>query len=299
MCSDAKECRQLREYLQSAGRATGGEGGETIEISDDDDDSDSEDDNGGKEKEKEREGKATHSAAHMMRRRLRGYLSWKRDLARFKAALNEATKASSLPGAGPGGNIQKRNQESFRGRAPANKRRRMRGGNSAAGSSRGAGGSVQTVEEIASAMADLWRKIQPTEEEQRAKQEVAVDPMEDMEDYFELFEMGNLVVVHPFRGDMDDRLLEELRPRWIVMYNPDTSFVRRVEVYRSSHEERQVKVFFMFYGDSVEEQRFLSMVRREKDAFSRLVKEKAVSCPAYHYLSPIVTNNTRRIWLSL
>jgi DNA excision repair protein ERCC-4 len=282
MCSDAKECRQLREYLQSAGRATGGEGGDAIEISDDDS---SDSDNGGKEKE--RAGKTTHSASHMMRRRLRGYLSWKRDLVRFKAALNEATKAS-LPGGGPGSNIQKRNQESFRGRAPANKRRRMRGGSSAAGSSRGAGGSVQTVEEIASAMADLWRKIQPTEEEQRAKQEVAVDPMEDMEDYFELFEMENLVVVHPFRGDMDDRLLEELRPRWIVMYNPDTSFVRRVEVYRSSHEERQVKVFFMFYGDSVEEQRFLSMVRREKDAFSRLVNEKAVSFPACHYLSSIV-----------
>ena len=36
-------------------------------------------------------------------------------------------------------------------------------------------------------------------------------------------------------------------------------------------------MFFLYYGDSVEEQRFLSAVRREKDAFSKLIREKGVS----------------------
>jgi DNA excision repair protein ERCC-4 len=38
-------------------------------------------------------------------------------------------------------------------------------------------------------------------------------------------------------------------------------------------------VYFLFYGDSVEEQRFLSAVRKEKDAFSKLIKEKGVCLP--------------------
>lgn len=35
----------------------------------------------------------------------------------------------------------------------------------------------------------------------------------------------------------------------------------------------------MFYGESVEERRYLSSVRREKDAFTKLVREKSVSIP--------------------
>lgn len=31
-------------------------------------------------------------------------------------------------------------------------------------------------------------------------------------------------------GDDDARALEELKPQWIVMYDPDVGFVRRVEV---------------------------------------------------------------------
>ena len=42
--------------------------------------------------------------------------------------------------------------------------------------------------------------------------------------------MENLVVVRAYGGDDDDKSLQELRPRFIVMYDPEPSFVRRVEV---------------------------------------------------------------------
>jgi len=66
-----------------------------------------------------------------------------------------------------------------------------------------------------------------------------------------------------------------VKPRYVIMYELDPAFIRRVEVYRSSHNDRNVKVYFMYYGGSVEEQRYFSSVRREKDAFSRLIKERA------------------------
>jgi DNA excision repair protein ERCC-4 len=45
-------------------------------------------------------------------------------------------------------------------------------------------------------------------------------------------------------------------------------------VYRASHPSRHLKVYFLYYENSVEEQRYLSAVRKEKDAFTRLIREK-------------------------
>jgi DNA excision repair protein ERCC-4 len=118
-------------------------------------------------------------------------------------------------------------------------------------------------------------ELQPTEVEALQKAEIGVDPLDNMEDYYELFDMNSLIVIHPYEGDMDEHVLEEVKPRYIVMYEPDTAFTRRIEVYRSSHTDRQVKVFFMYYGGSVEEQRYLSAVRREKDSYTRLIRERS------------------------
>lgn len=52
------------------------------------------------------------------------------------------------------------------------------------------------------------------------------------DEYFGLLALDDLVVVRPYNGDDDDRVLEELRPRWVVMYEPDAAFVRRIEVRR-------------------------------------------------------------------
>lgn len=125
-------------------------------------------------------------------------------------------------------------------------------------------------------VSDLLEDLQPRGVEETLKEEIIVDDLEDMEDYYEPYDMNDLVMIHPYDGDMDERILEEARPRYIIMYEPDAAFIRRVEVYRSSHTDRNVRVYFMYYGGSVEEQRYLSAVRREKDAFTKLIKEKGV-----------------------
>jgi DNA excision repair protein ERCC-4 len=96
-----------------------------------------------------------------------------------------------------------------------------------------------------------------------------------MDDFYQLYEMQDLVVIHSYDGDQDEHVLEEVKPRYIIMYEPDAAFIRRVEVYRSSHNDRNVRVYFMYYSGSVEEQRYLSSVRREKDAFTKVIKERA------------------------
>ena len=87
--------------------------------------------------------------------------------------------------------------------------------------------------------------------------------------------MENLVVVRSYKGDQDDTVLQELRPRFFIMYDPDPAFVRRIEVYRSANPGIGARVYFLIYADSVEEQRYLSALRREKEAFERLIREKS------------------------
>ena len=250
MCTDTAQCRQLREYLRTMHVHT-----ETKEADDG-------------EEETEREA----SAGFMMRRHLRNYLTWKKEFAKISAALF-AENQTALNGAS---STKGSTSQSYRGKAPANKRRRVRGGgNTGSAPTRAANGSVLAGQDKPLEVATLLSEIQPTELESAQKEEIVADPLNDMEDFYQLYDMQDLVVIHAYDGDMDEHILEEVKPRYIIMYEPDTSFVRRVEVYRSSHNDRNVRVYFLYYGGSVEEQRYLSSVRREKDAFSKLIKEKS------------------------
>ncbi|KAF0318970.1 DNA repair protein [Colletotrichum asianum] len=246
MCGDTNTCRQLRDYLQTMHFKPKVEKDPSAEDEEDED---------------------QPSAAFMTRRKLRNYLRWKKEFAQVNAtlfsenqkALNGATDRAGQP---------------LRGKS--NKRRRMRGGGAGGQSlTRAENGSIMQFFERPGEVEDLMAEVQITEEEAEQKPEIVTDPLENMEDYYQLYEMQDLVVIHAYDGDHDEHVLEEVKPRYIIMYEPDAAFIRRVEVYRSSHNDRNVRVYFLYYGESVEEQRYLSSVRREKDAFTKLIKERA------------------------
>ena len=250
MCGDQGTSRQIREYLQTMQLKDPAEQNDDDELLDE----------------------KTPSGKFMMRRKLRNYLYWKRDFARVSSNLfAENTKAIN-------GNTSYGHGQSNRGRAPPNKRRRLRGGGATASvPMRTANGSVQVAGDKDAHIQALMNELAPTEidDTTAAKIDMGADPLDDMDDYYELYEMKDLVLVHPYDGDKDDHLLEEVKPRYVIMYEPDAAFIRRIEMYRSSHSNRQVRVYFMYYHGSVEEMRYLSAVRREKDAFTNLIRERA------------------------
>ena len=246
MCSDQATCRQLREYLDTMNAL------QAVEDSQDD-----------------TKNPAKPSANFMMRRRLRGYLDWKKAFAKVSSSLfAENEKALN-------GYTDQKAANPLRSKGPPNKRRRVRGGSASAGGGRPVNGNLQAANDQVSFVADMMVDLQPNDVESRQEKEVATDPLTDIDDYFTLYDMQDLVVIHPYDGDQDEHVLEEIRPRTVIMYEPDAAFIRRVEVYRSSHTARNIRVYFMYYGSSVEEQRYLSAVRKEKDAFTRLIKEKS------------------------
>ncbi|KAN0059816.1 DNA repair protein RAD16 [Thecaphora frezii] len=234
----------------------------------------------------------------LMRKLLRNYFFWKGGLGKLNANLKNdgqaSTPASSTdraerPGQGEGTTSEalKRKAAFQRSWQPQYKRRRQRGGGTSASSSRFAnvaaptGGASALEEEaghvsnfidsaLSRAQADLGEEIAG----ESSSHVVDMDEVE-FDAFFGMLSMENLVVVRPYRGDQDDKVLQELRPRFFVMYDLDPAFVRRIEVYRSTNPGIGVRVYFLIYADSVEEQRYLSALRREKEAFERLIREKS------------------------
>ncbi len=76
------------------------------------------------------------------------------------------------------------------------------------------------------------------------------------------------------------KLLNDAKPKYIILYDSELRFVRQIEIYKAINHEQPLRVYFFMYSNSVEEQRYLTSIRREKEAFEILIKEKAVSVTA-------------------
>lgn len=114
-----------------------------------------------------------------------------------------------------------------------------------------------------------------------------IDLSEDLDDIPELVESEydlhyglvspeQTIIVRAYSDDTDDQILAEIRPRYIVMFEPNQDFIRRIETYRSSNPGLGVRVYFMVYHLSTEEHKYLAGLRREKESFERLIKERGV-----------------------
>lgn len=84
---------------------------------------------------------------------------------------------------------------------------------------------------------DLVIKNEPTQAELLAMvQDLAginiLQPAADsaFDDDYGIIPPEQLIVVRPYGDDADDMLLAELRPRWVIMYDPNQDFLRRIEV---------------------------------------------------------------------
>jgi len=52
----------------------------------------------------------------------------------------------------------------------------------------------------------------------------------DFDDNYGLLPPEQTILVRAYSDDTDDRVLDEIKPKFIVMFEPDMDFVRRIEV---------------------------------------------------------------------
>lgn len=178
-----------------------------------------------------------------------------------------------------GANNNSNNNDASRGGRPLNKRRRVRGDSAVAVNSQVSSRvPINTVDNVNAADPDL-EIMEATSDDGTKTEEVEEDEgfeVVNVQDSVQILDSNELILIHTYdKQNQEESLLQEISPSFIIMYEPDTTFIRRAEIYRSSNPYKQVRVYFMYYGMSVEEQRYLAAVRKEKDAFTRLVREKA------------------------
>ncbi|XP_047530253.1 DNA repair endonuclease XPF [Vanessa atalanta] len=81
-----------------------------------------------------------------------------------------------------------------------------------------------------------------------------------------------------------DHTLERLRPEYVVLFHSDVAAVRQLERYecRKPPREPRLTVYFLVHDHTVEEQAYLTALRREKQAFELLIQAKSVMViPSY------------------
>ncbi|RZC36084.1 DNA repair endonuclease XPF, partial [Asbolus verrucosus] len=72
------------------------------------------------------------------------------------------------------------------------------------------------------------------------------------------------------------RSLDEINPSFIIMYHSNITAIREIEMYEA-HRQRNtsLKVYFLIHAETVEEQSYLTSMRREKEAFEFLIQTKS------------------------
>lgn len=69
-------------------------------------------------------------------------------------------------------------------------------------------------------------------------------------------------------------------PGYVIMYHSNVTAIRQIEAYEAMKMRQphyRLKVFFLLHAQTVEEQSYLTTLRREKQAFEFLIETKSVS----------------------
>ena len=94
--------------------------------------------------------------------------------------------------------------------------------------------------------------------------------------------------------DTDQHVLDIWEPSAIIVYHPDITFVREIEVYKAENPSKKLRVYFLFYEESSEVQKFESSIRRENEAFESLIRQKSlmmIPVDQVVFQSPLLKNH--------
>ncbi|KAJ2799456.1 DNA repair protein RAD16 [Coemansia helicoidea] len=207
-------------------------------------------------------GSRTERHPRVMVDMLRSFFRWKAQATGIRAGGG----ASAGPPASDAG--------AQRGRPPPTKRRRVRGA-SAAGA-RLPRAPAEALEQETSDMAAELAADEPAAPEGGSgyldDDDEWAAALGAFDESFGLLPGSETVLVHAYASRKD--VLRALQPTHVVLYDPSPAFIREVEVYQARGGPL-AQVYFLVYDNSLEEQRYLSAIRRERESFERLIREKA------------------------
>uniref|UniRef100_A0A1A9UPJ2 DNA repair endonuclease XPF n=1 Tax=Glossina austeni TaxID=7395 RepID=A0A1A9UPJ2_GLOAU len=92
-----------------------------------------------------------------------------------------------------------------------------------------------------------------------------------------------LICLQTFKTERDgplalERILNDIQPQYVIMYHCNVTAIRQLEIYEARHRRppaERMKIFFLIHARTVEEQSYLTSLRREKQAFELIIGTKS------------------------
>ncbi|XP_070144503.1 DNA repair endonuclease XPF isoform X2 [Drosophila kikkawai] len=137
---------------------------------------------------------------------------------------------------------------------------------------------------------------QPAErEKQQPQQQLKTDPdvsifetIPELEEFdvtaaLELVSHQPYICLQTFKTEREgsmalEHMLEQLQPHYVIMYNTNITAIRQLEVFEARRRlpaVERLKVYFLIHARTVEEQAYLTSLRREKAAFELIIDTKS------------------------
>ncbi|PWA00658.1 hypothetical protein BB558_003287 [Smittium angustum] len=198
----------------------------------------------------------------------------------YKRRTNQVRKMSShnntLPNVEPSSN---KNANITVNRNPQYKRRRVRGSSLAASTSRQSSILQNTSplelekqsEQIANRIPESENSYSSIQNEFMNHSTRYITASDDVDEYYGLIPNEDLIYIRAYDSSLNLQVLEDLKPSTVIMYSPDIYFIRQLEIYQAQFPESDIEIHFLVYDNSIEEQKYLNELRREKEAFAQLV----------------------------
>lgn len=215
-------------------------------------------------------GKKVFAGRKMMLQSLRNYYFWKGG-----TAVNSMKIQRGLEAAENAAKEESKDEEEelrisktfLRGHQPSTKRRRTRGGAVIAEHDRLLSKDLD-ADEVDENTIDMQQLDDDDDEE--------ADPTFGNElPSYSYLNRTSQIVIEQFDSKNTSLILDELQPSNIILYEPNLAFIRKVELYQAPRNQQRARCYFMYYGGSVEEERYLLDIKQEKDSFTKLIREKA------------------------
>ncbi|KAJ2827813.1 DNA repair protein RAD16 [Coemansia furcata] len=259
MAGSARECQMIRTFLATAN--------ESVDLG--------------------------HGGNHpkMMADLLRGFFRWKAQMNGGPAGRSRCSNSGANASTTATVAAQPQSQpQAVRRGAPAAKRRRVRGA-SAAGAKLPRAPADALEQETATLASHIDVSAEDSQplprtglDDPHSTEGINLDDIDDgwldapdeleFDEFYGILPANETVVVRSYTAAADSDFLALLQPTHIILYDPDPAFIRQVEMYQAlGHALHQV--YFMVYDNSIEEQRYLSAIRRERESFEALIRQNA------------------------
>eukprot|EP00040_Diaphanoeca_grandis_P031254 m.186662 g.186662 ORF g.186662 m.186662 type:complete len:1016 (-) comp32275_c4_seq6:246-3293(-) len=234
---------------------------------------------------------------YVLEKQLQRYYRWRGRAAQMSAPGNVLGGARGGQQQSTGSNVRGRGR-SLRGRG-----RRGRGGR---GTFHKGGGGTPTFDwqkELEQSAANELKRNQPQhqnpssiahsgdgsglpkpdndddEDKDHGHDQVELDPHVEILNSFQRVE-DNSVIIFPLQSTDASKIgatltatLDALSPKYIILLDPNLTVLRQIEVFNFTRSS-QIRLYLLLYTESIQEQKYLTSVRVERQAFENLIRAK-------------------------